>query len=481
MLTNIRRASHVIRALTNGGHQDSSLVGDFPNLGEVWYNSESMANILSLAEVRKVCRVTMDSSSEPAMIVHRLDGSMMKFVEHASGLYIYKCNTTNAPVAGYTMVSTVAEQKKLFTKREIKSANVARDLYRKIGRPAEAEFQDILARSLIRDCPVTPADAKRALVIYGPDVAVIKGTTTRTEAAPRAPTFVAEVIPPSVMEHHRDVSLCIDFFFVQGIPFFHTISRDIGYRTVNVVPNRSKTTIIRNIKRVFKLYQARGFTVRDEHSDNEFECSRATLLPIALNVVPADSHVGEIERSIRTIKERLRSCVHGLPFQRFPKVMIRYMVADAVRCLNQFPWANGVSDTMSPAGIVTGAGAPDYNCMRIEFGSYAQAFEDNDPSNTLRARSVGAIALIPTGNAQGDYYFLSLSSGKVFSRQNWTPLPLTDTAIERVHALGIADQQPLLQARGLVVEWRPDHPIDPAEYDRDNDRGRARRFRCRRF
>ena len=84
MLTNIRSATHVIRALTNGGHQDSSLIGDVPNLGEVWYNRESMANILSLAEVRKVCRVTMDSSSEPAMIVHRLDGSTMKFLEHAS-------------------------------------------------------------------------------------------------------------------------------------------------------------------------------------------------------------------------------------------------------------------------------------------------------------------------------------------------------------------------------------------------------------
>jgi hypothetical protein len=38
--------------------------------------------------------------------------------------------------------------------------------------------------------------------------------------------------------------------------------------------------------------------------------------PIHLNVVTADSHVGEIERSIRTVKEHLRSSVHGLPFKR---------------------------------------------------------------------------------------------------------------------------------------------------------------------
>jgi hypothetical protein len=68
------------------------MVGDFPNLGEVWFNPSSIANILSLADVRKVCRVTMDTSHEPALFVHRLDGSVMKFAEHASGLYIYKCN-----------------------------------------------------------------------------------------------------------------------------------------------------------------------------------------------------------------------------------------------------------------------------------------------------------------------------------------------------------------------------------------------------
>ena len=180
MLSNIRRSSYVLRALTNGGYQDSNMVGDFPNLGKVWYNRESIANILSLAEVRKVCRITMDSADEPAMLVHRLDGTVMKFLEHPSGLYVFSCNNdTNDSVTGYTMLSTVAEQKKLFSRREIQSANAARDLYRKIGRPAEAEFQSILRNNLIRNCPVTPDDAKRALIIYGPDIAVIKGNTTR--------------------------------------------------------------------------------------------------------------------------------------------------------------------------------------------------------------------------------------------------------------------------------------------------------------
>jgi hypothetical protein len=221
------------------------------------------------------------------------------------------------------------------------------------------------------------------------------------------------------------------------------------------------------LRDVVGRYHARGFTVCDIHGDQELECVRVPMRPIEINVVPADSHVGEVERSIRTMKERLRSMAHGMPYKRLPQLMITHMVADTVRCLNQFPWKNGISSILSPASIVTGVGNPDYNKMRLEFGAYVQLFEDNAPSNTFRSRSLGAIALTPTGNAQGDYFFMSLATGKRISRHAWTVLPIPDTAIARVEKIALNEGQPLLQSSGLVVEWRPDQPIDDSEYDVD--------------
>jgi hypothetical protein len=142
MLQNIRSSPHVLRAITNGGHQDSDMIGDFPNLGPVWYNDRSIANILSLSEVRKVCTVTMDTSKEPAINVHRKDGSIMSFVEHPSGLYVYQDNNhSDNNVTAYTLLSTVAEHRRNFSKRQVDDADAARALYRKLGRPDEAEFQ----------------------------------------------------------------------------------------------------------------------------------------------------------------------------------------------------------------------------------------------------------------------------------------------------------------------------------------------------
>ena len=204
----------------------------------------------------------------------------------------------------------------------MKAADLARDLYRKLGRPNEAEFQTILKGNLLRNCPVTPNDARRALIIYGPDIAVLKGKTTRSEAAARVPTFEAVAIPPPILKHHRGITVCADFFYVQGLLFFHTISRGVGFRTVRSVSDRSKPVILKELLAVTSLYTHRGFEVRDIHGDHEFECVRDDLRPIEMNIVPADSHVGEVERSIRTIKERLRNCVHGLPFNRLPKLLL---------------------------------------------------------------------------------------------------------------------------------------------------------------
>jgi len=72
----------------------------------------------------------------------------------------------------------------------------------------------------------------------------------------------------------------------------------------------------------------------------------------------ANDHVGEVKRSIRTMKERARTTIHGLPFKRFPKVMIQALVYHAAKRLNQFPAKNGISDTFSPLTIMDWAREP---------------------------------------------------------------------------------------------------------------------------
>jgi hypothetical protein len=70
---------------------------------------------------------------------------------------------------------------------------------------------------------------------------------------------------------------------------------------------------------------------------------------------------------------------------------------------------------------------------QLEFGTYVQTHEEHD--NSMHARTTGTIALRPTGNLQGGYYFFSLTTGRRLNRNNWTVIPMPNEVIDRVHTL----------------------------------------------
>ena len=237
--------------------------------------------------------------------------------------------------------------------------------------------------------------------------------------------------------------LCVDCFYVQGIPFLHTISRKLQFRTVLSLEKKTKKCLLDGLRAVLDMYRARGFDVITVHADIQFKCLKNELRPVCSNIRAHDDHVGEVERSIWTIKEGVHANVRGMPFRRLPRLLIVELVCRSILVLNQFPALYGVSLTLSPLTIMTGVPLPNYNSLQLEFGSYAQVFEMNDPTNTNKARTTGAIVLNPTGNAQGSYHFMSLITGYRQSRQQWTVLPMPNHVFAAVEAMAEDQKQPV--------------------------------------
>ena len=112
-------------------------------------------------------------------------------------------------------------------------------------------------------------------------------------------------------------------------------------------------------------------------------------------------HVREVERSIWTVKERVRCTTHNLPFKNYPKVLVTGCINYNIKRLNNLPADDGISDIMSPNTRVTGAQNLDYNkLVKLQFGDYVQVHQERQITNSYEPRSVGAIALYPSGNAQ---------------------------------------------------------------------------------
>jgi virulence-associated protein VapD len=162
--------------------------------------------------------------------------------------------------------------------------------------------------------------------IMGPNLSSLKGKTVW-----RGGTHVRTEyhgVPRGIMERHWDVTLCVDIMFVNQIPFFITICRNIKFGTIEVLKNRKNPTILQAFKNVNAIYNNLGFQITMGHTDNEFEPMRGDFLDlnVELNVASNDENVPEIKRYIRNAKERTQCVYNTVPFRQMPSRIVVEMV-----------------------------------------------------------------------------------------------------------------------------------------------------------
>ena len=88
-----------------------------------------------------------------------------------------------------------------------------------------------------------------------------------------------------------------------------------------------------------------------------------------------------------------------------------------------------------------------------------QTHDEHD--NSMKSHTTGALALHPTGNQQGSYFFYNLNTGHVLNQKprDWTMLPTPVEVIDHVHAIASTTKVP----EGLTLD-EFEHPEDD-----DND------------
>ena len=432
LVMNIRRVNDKMRIQCNAGIRVTNLVGDLPGYGPVWFNPRAIANVLSLKLVKEKYHVQYNSETEDGFVVTKPTGERFNFIQSGSGLHFL--DTSQESTTETTLVvNTVRDNKKNHTNNDYQRALQARELHIIMGKPSTGTFIAALKSNGLMNCPVTPGDVEAAEHIFGPDVGSLKGKTTR-----RSPPIVDSpiaTVPAEVLKRYRKVTICIDIMYVNKIPMLISISRNIKFGTIEAIPNNKTATVLKGVKAILKLYRGKGFTIEMALMDGEFGHLRGELagMGVTLNETSRDEHVGDIERYIRTVKERMRAIYSTLPFNKTPARLVIEMAKASDFWLNGVPPNDSFGNGLSPRTIVTGQKL-DYNRhCRYQFGEYTQTHEQHD--NSMNPRTVGALALRPTGNAQGSFYFMSISTGRVLNRLRATPLPMPDDVVDRIHRL----------------------------------------------
>jgi hypothetical protein len=121
--------------------------------------------------------------------------------------------------------------------------------------------------------------------------------------------------------------------------------------------NKTSNELYDGLLKIVNLYKRAGFKIISIHCDQEFRPLMDEVgdkLVIDLNYTTTKEHVPEAKRNNRTIKERIRSTYHLLPYKAIPRTMIRHLAMVSTEQLNMFPTKGGVSSYYSPHVILSG-------------------------------------------------------------------------------------------------------------------------------
>lgn len=422
LLTNIRQAEVSVKIYGMGGFISVDQVGDFNEFGEVYYCPTAITNILSLAEVDNKAKVSYVNKCFKVETDNRVI-----YFERKGNLHIW--NTCDS---AKVMITTVEENKLQFNHREIGRAEEARDLIVRLGYPSVSDVITMLVNGGIMNSELKARDFANAEKIWGKSIGILKGKTTRKKSN--------SIFIPKDPES-RDVDLSMDIFFIAGIPFLMSISSRMKLYVVTHLTDRKASTVLEAIESHISAYKVKDFYVKNILVDGESAIialrTEIELMQVMLHPCAKNEHIPDIERAGRVLKERVRAYWNTLPY-KINKTILIHMVYHCVKAINVFPKEQSVG-SKSPKELYSGDKLDLKEHFKISFGQYCQVHEDDSVTNTMKPRTIGAIALDQDTSIQGSYRFYSLSTGKVIKRKSWTVIPIPLEIIALINEKSIID------------------------------------------
>ena len=112
--------------------------------------------------------------------------------------------------------------------------------------------------------------------------------------------------------------------------------------------------------------------------------------------------------------------------------MIRHLAMNMTQNLNPPPSKWGVWAHYSLCMLISHRNW-DYNKhLQVEFGTYVQASQANDPKNKNRPRTLDGIYLCPAPNFQYGHQIMDLCTGQVITLPKLVQIPKKDIVINTV-------------------------------------------------
>lgn len=421
--------------LVNGINEDDQamlITEEGPTiLGRAYYDRRAAANILSFSEaVDNFERVVYNDAADEFVIrVSSHSRALFFRREKYTGMYVCDLDNSGDIYEAPIMVTTVADRMNKYTVREISRAEAARDLQRKFYFLGDATLERLLRKGKIKNTKVSALDVARARDIWGPALGLLKGTST-SRKIPHIPLGEKlRTLQPKNQTIHTDL------MYVNGTAYLLSVYDPLEYVKVTRLKAKDEWSLWRALEQHINYPKRFGLEVVKVRVDNESAMASEFFqrkLGDLIDMGGASISVPMVERKIRTVKERIRAVITTLPYNLTEKLE-EWLVKGSIYTINLVPTRNSY-EFASPREKLHGCIIDAQMDLKHGFGDYCQVHEE-DTDNSMRERTVGALALKPTGATDGSWYYWTIRTGKVVRRRRATELPLPDTVVHAINTM----------------------------------------------
>ena len=345
-MSNIQKVEKNVVMSTNAGQKSLDREGEWKEWGQAYLDPTVLTNIVSVSDaVRKGFRVLFDSNKANCFFVtNPKDGSVIRF-PMKKGLYI-RDDTKVVTDVNWTSIEG-------FTQRQIERAQAARKLYHDLNAENVGNVKFFIRSNQAKNVDISTEDMNLAEKIFGLDVPNTKGKWAKERPKAVSNEDFVE-LPPELEVAGKEMELAIDVVYINRECFLHTVDRTIKEPSCVILGTYSKgeaptsEILYKGLDEIIQKYNRADVRISVIHADNEFRSLLESLIQsddydVDINFSNPGEHVPDIERGNRTLEERFRVQYYRLPFDAFPKVMVRYLPLRITKNRSLFPKKEGIS------------------------------------------------------------------------------------------------------------------------------------------
>ena len=437
LLQNIRRTAKPVKVGGLSGHTiDVGMIGHLNGFFDVLAFHEGAANILCMADVEDMYDISYEAGQ--SITIH-MDTQDLVFYRRDK-IYVgdmrewetYREN--NRHVA---MVTTVADNERKLTSRELKKVEAARDFIKVAGYPTLKEAIHLVEDGNLLNCRVTASDVRKAFevdTVNGITPAMAKGKTVNGRP-PRLHT------DDSIKSEEVKQQLYSDVMHVDDMKFLITVAEPLHLTLTTPVERETTHVLGEALQEHIDTLREKGFDPVRVHCDPQAALAalRGRFPGTEIDVQGAGDHLSVVDNKIRRVKELVRCVNADLPWP-LPRERTSALVKYAVTRLNIRRTTAAVGN-VAPRVAFTGRKVRVNRELALSFGDYCEVAdpkvvgEDQKSRRGTTNRTESCIALYPCSNEVGSWEFLNLATNSTVRRSRWTLMVTPPLVIARMTEL----------------------------------------------